>query len=485
MQLVAGALVAERFRLVRPLGQGGMGSVWLAQDVSLETPCAVKFIHGEAAESAEARARFEREAKSAAQLRSPNVVTILAHGVSEGTPYIAMEYLEGEDLEHRIERAGRLSPQQTLGIMAQVAKALARAHAASLVHRDLKPANIFIVPDEGGELVKVLDFGVAKSNLAGAGGGNTKTGAMVGTPFYMSPEQARGTKAIDHRSDLWALAVIIFRRMTVQLPFVSDALGDLLVQIITDPVPVPSRVAPGLPASFDAWWARASMRDPAQRYPSARELVDAFALSFGLTQSSAASSAVERPSSGEWLPMGAGVAASGPVAGTPNPGAWPSSPDAQARGVSSPGFVPSAATVALSSSSPAGMSTSSAAGPAPRSGRAGLVLAVGSVVALLCGSLVVALVFRGASPGPSTGGTASVAPPPPSAVVQEPRSPTSPSASTSSAPPPASVVPVPLPPSPSGEVPVAPAPRPLPGTGRPASGATRKPKTTTDPSNQM
>jgi serine/threonine-protein kinase len=282
MKLEAGKVVADRFRLIRLLGQGGMGSVWLAWDTSLDTPCAIKFILDTAAESEEMRSRFEREAKSAAQLHSPNVVQVLDHDICEGTPYIAMEFLDGEDLGQRLKRVGRLSPHQTVAILSQVAKALTKANAAGLVHRDLKPANIFLVPDEDQVLAKVLDFGVAKSNMPVLGDASTRTGVILGTPFYMSPEQARGFKTIDHRSDLWALAVIAFQCVTGRLPFFSESLGDLLFQIGTDPLPIPSTLAPDLPPAFDAWWLRAAMRDPAQRFQTARELVDALTLAFGL-----------------------------------------------------------------------------------------------------------------------------------------------------------------------------------------------------------
>jgi eukaryotic-like serine/threonine-protein kinase len=145
LDLAPGLVVADRFRLERVLGQGGMGSVWLARQVALDVPCAVKFIHPEAARSADVRGRFEREAKAAAQLRSPHVVQILDHGVWQGAPYIAMELLVGEDLEHRLARQKTLPPRETAAIASQVGRALTRAHAAGLVHRDLKPANIITV----------------------------------------------------------------------------------------------------------------------------------------------------------------------------------------------------------------------------------------------------------------------------------------------------------------------------------------------------
>ena len=285
MDLEAGVVVAERFRLVRPLGQGGMGAVWLAHHTGLDTPCAVKFIHEEAARSPELRARFEREAKAAASLRSPHVVQILDHGVWQQVPYIAMELLEGEDLAKRLRRRRPLEPREVLAIAAQVGRALTKAHAAGLVHRDLKPANIFLVQDDDREIAKVLDFGVAKSTAVGTPmttEGDTKTGAVLGTPFYMSPEQARGNKDVDHRADLWALSVVVYQCLTGKLPFRSEALGDLLVKIIVEPLPVPSAVA-SVPPGFDAWWRRAAERDITQRFQTAKELTEALGLALDCT----------------------------------------------------------------------------------------------------------------------------------------------------------------------------------------------------------
>ncbi len=284
MELREGAVIAERFRLIRQLGQGGMGEVWAAQHTSLDIPCAVKFIHAESAQKPEVRARFEREAKAAASLRTPNVVQILDYGIFENTPYIAMEYLEGEPLSARIKRRGRLDPHETFRIIKDVGRALTKAHAAGVVHRDLKPENIFLVIDDDREIAKVLDFGVAKS--ADQLDSNTQTGALLGTPYYMSPEQAQGTKSVDHRADLWSLAVVVFRCITGDLPFKSTALGDLLIKIVTHPLPVPSQVAAGIPEGFDAWWVRAAQRDPDHRYQSAKDLVQALSMALNVSMPS-------------------------------------------------------------------------------------------------------------------------------------------------------------------------------------------------------
>jgi serine/threonine-protein kinase len=282
LQLVPDAVIAQRFRLVRPLGKGGMGAVWEAHHLGIDIPCAVKFIEGQFAENEEMRARFEREAKAAALIRSPNVVQIYDHGVSEGTPYIAMELLVGEDLRHRLDRVRTLPPSEIVTIVDAVSRALTRAHSAGVVHRDLKPDNIFLVRDVDGEIPKVLDFGIAKQSGTTLAGSQTRTGAMLGTPYYMSPEQAQGNKAIDARSDLWSMAVIVFEALLGVRPFESDGLGDLIMRIVAAPLPVPSKIAP-VPSSFDEWWLRAASRDPAARFQSAKEFADTLRLGLGAT----------------------------------------------------------------------------------------------------------------------------------------------------------------------------------------------------------
>lgn len=283
LELAPDVVIAERFKLNRLIGRGGMGSVWHATHLGLDIPCAVKFIEGEISGKSEAHMRFEREAKAAAQLRSPHVVQILDHGVFDGTPYIAMELLDGEDLGVRVGRMGRMAPNDVALILVQVCRALSKAHAAGIVHRDLKPDNIFLVRDDDREIAKVLDFGIAKAGGNTIEGSATKTGSMLGTPYYMSPEQAQGTRDVDHRSDLWSLAVIAYQCITGHLPFESEALGDLLVKIIVSPIPVPSEVCRDLPPRFDAWWAKAASREPAGRFQTAREFAESLTLACGVT----------------------------------------------------------------------------------------------------------------------------------------------------------------------------------------------------------
>lgn len=249
---VSGQILQAKYRLERELGRGGMGSVWLAQHLTLHSQVAIKLIDPEIAQNPEALARFLREAQAAASLRSPHVVQILDHGVDEGVPFIVMELLDGESLAKRLERVQRLSPQETSRIMTQVARAMGRAHEAGIVHRDLKPDNIFIVRNDEEEVAKVLDFGVAKSNTHGMGGVSsaTRTGSVLGTPYYMSPEQAEGAKTVDHRSDIWSLGVIVWECLLGNRPFESDTLGGLLLAICARDMPVPSRTGFAPPVSI-------------------------------------------------------------------------------------------------------------------------------------------------------------------------------------------------------------------------------------------
>jgi serine/threonine-protein kinase len=281
MQLAENVVVANRFRLVKLIGKGGMGSVWQAFDQNLNTDCAIKFIEGEHANKADAHTRFKREAQAAAQLRSPHIVQIFDHNIWDGVPYLAMELLEGDDLATRLARVVKIAPSDVAIIMTQVCRALGKAHERGIIHRDLKPDNIFLVRDDDHEIAKVLDFGIAKHTNGGFDvGSKTKTGSVLGTPVYMSPEQAQG-KDVDVRSDLWSLAVIAFQALTGKLPFDSEALGDLFVKIIVSPIPIPSEVDRSVPPAFDAWWARAASRDPEQRFQTAKAFAESLGAALG------------------------------------------------------------------------------------------------------------------------------------------------------------------------------------------------------------
>jgi eukaryotic-like serine/threonine-protein kinase len=274
--MTEGRVIHGRYRLLSRLGQGGMGSVWRAVHIELGTPVAVKLIDPAFADSKLALSRFKREAQSAASLRCTNVVQIFDYGVEEAIPYIVMELLEGESLGVRLARQAPLSPLETSQILGQVGRALVRAHAQNIVHRDLKPDNIFIVRDGDEEVTKVLDFGIAKtlSKTAFEASIQTKSGAILGTPHYMSPEQASGRSTVDHRADIWSLGVIGFECLTGCRPFNGSTLGGLVIAICAEPIPLPSQVGP-VPRGLDEWFARCACRDQAGRFQSIADAIGA------------------------------------------------------------------------------------------------------------------------------------------------------------------------------------------------------------------
>ncbi len=321
-----GDVLADKFRLDSLLGQGGMGSVWRAHHLTLNSPVALKLIDPSLAIHPDARARFMREAQAAAALRSPHVVQTFDFGLHADIPYIAMELLEGESLADRLERETTITPQLAAQVMTHVARAMSKAHDAGIVHRDLKPDNIFLVHNEDEEIAKVLDFGVAKATGTTSLGSDsrTRTGALLGTPYYMSPEQAQGDRTVDWRSDLWSMAIITYECLLGQRPFDSDGLGNLLVQICVAPVPVPSQRG-AVPPGFDAWFAWATQRDPTQRPQSAREF--AKTLKLALTGDSTRLSESSSPGfdpSGRPLEVGgypgAGTGSQPGIAGGSQPG---------------------------------------------------------------------------------------------------------------------------------------------------------------------
>jgi len=253
-----------------------MGSVWVAEHQSLRMSVAVKFMAERLTEDREYVERFAREAMASAQIKSPHVVQVFDHGFADGIPYIVMELLEGEDLRTRLARTGPISLREAAQIIVQLARALSKAHAAGIVHRDIKPDNIFLVDHDGELFIKVLDFGVAKHAAQDTEFGMTGTGAMVGTPHYMSPEQILSARRVDHRADLWSAGVVMYRALTASVPFQGETLGAVCVAIERATfVPVSQR-RPDISPMVDTWFARALARDPADRFQSAKEMAEAF-----------------------------------------------------------------------------------------------------------------------------------------------------------------------------------------------------------------
>jgi serine/threonine protein kinase len=273
--LAPGKRFAGKFLLEENFASGSMGAVWRARDTQRDIPVAIKVMMASIADSPGFAQRFEREASSAAQIGSPNVVNIYEYGVHNSQPYIVMELLKGEDLHQRFKRVTRLSVRATSRLVRGICEGLHAAHESGIIHRDLKPANIFLAREGDAEFVKLLDFGIAKV-IQDEGTGITATGQMIGTPNYMSPEQIQGAKFVDARCDLWAVAVIAFRALTGQLPFNGHTV-QVIRAILHQSPPVPSSIAEDLSLEIDEFFDRAMAHNVDNRFQSAREMADALA----------------------------------------------------------------------------------------------------------------------------------------------------------------------------------------------------------------
>ena len=244
-----------KYQLLRQLGEGGMGAVYEARHKATGRHVAVKVIVGEAlAKNAEVVRRFEREAMATGKIQSQYIAHTLDAGVdpATGSPYLVMDLFQGEDLQHAIGRLGPLQPDVALRIAAQVCLGLQKAHEADVIHRDIKPANIFLARHEESEIVvKILDFGIAKVKLDGAeapGPAMTRTGSMLGSPLYMSPEQARGRKTVDQRSDIWSVGVVLYEALTGTTPHAqAETIGEIIIQICATPPRPVQELAPWVP----------------------------------------------------------------------------------------------------------------------------------------------------------------------------------------------------------------------------------------------
>jgi serine/threonine protein kinase len=272
--LEPGMLAAPNIRLETKLAEGGMGSVWIAQHLTLKTRVAVKFMLAELGNTAEVIERFEREAQAVATIKSPHVVQVFDHGINEdGHPFIVMELLDGEDLSHRIEREHNLPLPAVAHIISQAAKALGKAHQLGIVHRDLKPENLFLIDVEGDVFVKVLDFGIAKRTEAKSKR-MTATGSMLGTPAFMSPEQMTNAKAVGPASDQWALGIVVYFALTGELPFDGATMAALAIAVDRGVYIDPTARLPELPPFIDEWMKRVLQKDPDDRFPSVKEMAD-------------------------------------------------------------------------------------------------------------------------------------------------------------------------------------------------------------------
>jgi eukaryotic-like serine/threonine-protein kinase len=286
-KLVAGTLVAGRYRVAREIGRGGMAHVYEAKHVDIGKGVAVKVLASEFITSPVVVERFLREARAAAAVRSPYICDVYDSGkLDDGRPFLVMELLEGESLYERMVRVRQFDPKTTVRIITHVSRGLMKAHAGNIVHRDLKPENIFLTTNEDGEMhAKILDFGLAKfyapSNDGGAAQARlTREGAIFGTPAYMSPEQVQGQGAVDHRADIWALGCIAYECLTGRTVWSTDkGIAMTFAQIASAPIPQLTKYRPDLPRSIEEWFSRALSRDIEVRYQTAKDLAEGFAQS--------------------------------------------------------------------------------------------------------------------------------------------------------------------------------------------------------------
>ena len=273
----------NNYEIVSVIGEGGMGSVYLARHTFTGRKAAVKLLHPQLAQDQVLVTRFMNEARATAAIGHPNIIDIIDVGfLPDGhTPYLMMELLQGETLGKRLQREHPLPVHEAIEIACQTAFALAAAHACDIVHRDLKPDNLFLVPDPSMRplqmRVKVLDFGIAKlRGELSSGSVKTRTGTLMGTPQYMSPEQCRGlADQIDHRTDIYTLGIIVYEMVCGSPPFVSEGLGDMLVMHLSNPPAPPRTLNPAVPEALDAAIMRALAKDAGQRFASMADFQEA------------------------------------------------------------------------------------------------------------------------------------------------------------------------------------------------------------------
>ncbi|MBW2459650.1 MAG: protein kinase, partial [Deltaproteobacteria bacterium] len=279
MALQSGEIIEGKYRIVKLIGEGGMGAVYEGENTRIKRRVAIKVLHAQVAEKADVVQRFEREAQAAGRIGSEHIVEVLDLGnLPSGERFMVMEFMDGQDLTARIRAKKRLTPHESVPILHEVLEGLFAAHAAGIFHRDLKPDNIYLLKSKAGrsDFVKILDFGVSKFSAIEDNMAETRAGAVMGTPYYMSPEQAKGG-TIDARSDLYAIGVVLYQMTTGRVPFNAGSFNELLFKIALEtPEPV-DKVVPDLPQSFASIISKAMSRAPADRFQTAREFQEALA----------------------------------------------------------------------------------------------------------------------------------------------------------------------------------------------------------------
>jgi serine/threonine-protein kinase len=278
--LSTGEIIDGKYRIVRLIGEGGMGAVYEGENMRIHRRVAIKVLHASVAAQGEAVARFEREAQAAGRIGSDHIVEVIDLGaLPSGDRYLVMEFLDGEGLGARIKSRGRLSPAELCPIARQLMVGLGAAHGAGIIHRDLKPDNVFLLRSRNGhkDFVKLLDFGISKFSALGGDSGfsMTRTGAVMGTPYYMAPEQAKGSRDLDHRVDLYAVGVILYEALTGAVPFNADTFNELLFKIVLEEARPLELVDPTVDRGFAAIVSKAMAREPALRFQSSADFLQA------------------------------------------------------------------------------------------------------------------------------------------------------------------------------------------------------------------
>ena len=402
MALATGDVIDGKYRIVRLIGEGGMGAVYEGENIRIHRTVAIKVLHSGVAENADAVQRFEREAQAAGRIGSEHIVEVLDLGnLPDGDRYMVMEFLDGEALSARIQKKNALTARELYPIARQILEGLRAAHGAGIIHRDLKPDNVYLLKTRGGQsdFVKLLDFGISKfSALSGESGFSmTRTGAVMGTPYYMSPEQAKGAKGMDHRADLYAVGVIFYEAVTGRVPFNADTFNELLFKIVLEtPQPIDQIVTESDP-DFNRIIQKAMAREPGLRFQSAQEFqeaMDQWASGAGVPATVAAFKATPQPGArtaaipavappGTPIPTGSG--------GSGTPGTW-------AQQTGSPPF---------------------AEAPAPKKSNTGMIVALAAGAVVVLGGGFAAMRMGGGHDAESAQSAAAAPAPPPGPNLED------------------------------------------------------------------